>query len=194
VASATSKAIAAIAPVIPEANYYLSALGTRLTHLSGTAPVGFIVQVERLVAEGGIAWEVVYQDQVSSDSESGMFFAYSQMKSLFYRWPGDIGSDRMNVETARRWRLFNFAVAGWSDLTLLMTYHSITYTCADSISGFTGTVDIRLARSDTGERVLETTRVGDGAFSFTWYDNTELMFVTANDGTNVGRSQPTLAS
>ena len=75
----------------------------------------------------------------------------------------------------------------------MFTYHSITFTAADSITGFTGTVDIGLHRSASGEKVLETTRSGDGAYSFTWYDDTEELFVSADDGTNVGRSEDTLA-
>lgn len=193
VAAATSKSISALAPTLPETNHFMSALGTRLTHLSATVPAGFIVQVERLVAEGGVQWEVVYQDQVVSDAESGTYFAFAQMRSLFKRWTGDVASDRIELETARRWRTFNFAVAGWSAIDMLITYHSITYTAADSISGFTGTVSLSLHRA-SGEKVLETTRSGDGAFSFTWYDNTEELYVVADDGVNVGRSELTLAT
>jgi hypothetical protein len=192
-ASATFQVISATAPTVPESSYFISGLGTRLAHLSGTVPAGFIVQVERLTAEGGTAWEVVYQDQVSSDTELGTYFAYAQMRSLFLRWPGDPAADRMDIETARRWRVYNFAVAGWNSLTMLLTYHTITFTAADSISGFTGTVDLGLHR-ESGEKVLATTRSGDGAFSFTWYDNTESLYVTADDGTNVGRSELTLAT
>jgi hypothetical protein len=190
---ATLQTVAAMAPTIPEANYYMTAVGIRLTHISTTVPSGFIVQVERLSAEGGVAWEVVYQDQVSSDTEAGVYFAYAQMRSLFHRWPGDLGADRMNIETSRRWRILNFAVSGWNSLTMILTYHSITYTAADSITGFTGTVNLGLHRSSSGEKVLETTRSGDGAYSFTWYDDTEDLFVSADDGTNVGRSEDTLA-
>lgn len=193
-AADTFKVISAMSPTIPEANYFISGLGVRLTHLSSTVPAGFIVHVERLSAEGGVTWENVYQDQLSSDAEVGMYFAYAQMRTLFKRWTGDTASDRMDIETSRRWRRFNFAVSGWSALSMLLTYHSITYTAADSVSGFTGTVNIDLHRAASGEKVLSTSRSGDGAFSFTWYDDTEQLFVVADDGTNVGRSQDTLAS
>lgn len=81
------------------------------------------------------------------------------------------------------------------NLDLVFTYHSIPFTVADSISDSDGgTVAIELHRSDSGEKVLETTRVGDGAFSFTWYDNTEDMYVTALDASgNGGRSADGLA-
>ena len=192
-AAATSLAVSAMAPTVPETNHFFTAVGARLAHINATVPAGFIIQVERLAAEGGIAWEVVYQDQVSSDSELGTYFAFAQMRALFNRWLGDPDTDRMDIETAHRWRLFNFATAGWNSLTMLLTYHTITYTVADSISGFSGTVDIS-AHRESGEKVLETSRAGDGAFSMTWFDNTEELYVVADDGTNVGRSTLTLAS
>ena len=107
------------------------------------------------------------------------------------------------IDTARRWRAHingATAVTGWISLNAMMTYHSIIYTVADSLyGGFTGTVSIGLHRSDantnqTGELLKLTSRAGDGAFSFSWYDNTEYLYVAARDGTNVGRSQDSLAS
>lgn len=192
-AAATFQVLSAMAPVIPEANHFIVGSGVRLAHLSGTVPGGIIVQVERLAAEGGTQWEVVYQDQLSSDTELGTYFAYAQMRTLFKRWTGDVGADRMEIETARRWRVYTFPVAGWNSLTMMLTYHAITFTCADSISGFSGTVDLGLHRA-SGEKVLAATRSGDGSFSFTWYDNTEELYVVADDGTHVGRSALTLAS
>jgi hypothetical protein len=76
----------------------------------------------------------------------------------------------------------------------VITYSTPAYTVADSITGFSGTVNLTLHRASTDEKVGETSRVGDGAFSFPWYDNTEELYVVANDGTNVGRSQDTLAT
>jgi len=196
VASNDDWVVSATAPVIPEANYYITAIGTRQVYQPAAAsvPTGFTVQVERLSAEGGVAWENVYLDILQTDGESGVFFTWSQMKDLFDRWPGDVDGTRMDIETARRWRLFSPITAAWSSLTIVLTYHSITYTAADSITGFTGTVNLALAREDGGEVVLVDSRSGDGAFSFTWYDDTEYLIVSADDGTNVGRSQATLAS
>lgn len=189
-AAATNQAIAAMSPTIPEANYFISGLGTRLAHLSGTVPAGFIVQVERLSAEGGVQWEVVYQDQVSSDAELGTYFAFAQMRLLFLRWPGDPATERMDIETARRWRIFSFAVAGWNSLTMLLTYHTITYTDTTAVTGSNGgTVDLRLCRAGSGERVAVTSRVGNGSVNWTWFDNTEPMFVEAYEGASyLGRS------
>lgn len=195
-ASVVSKTVSATSVTIPEANYFISGLGVRLTHLSITAPAGVIVQAERLTAEGGNAWESVYQDQLSSDLEVGTYFAYAQMRTLFKRWPGDPDSDRIDIETARRWLWLTFGIAGWTSLDFLMTYHSITKTVSGNVTGSNGgTVTLNLHRSDSGEKVLTTSRVGNGAYSFTWFDDTEEVYVDAYEADGyTDRSDPGLAT
>lgn len=197
-AASAASIIAATAPVIPEANYFMNAIGVEYKYVpSGTVAVaGAAIHAERLAAgEGGLMWEPVYADLGGTDGETGIYHAYATARSVFRRWPGDSvdGHDRLDLETARRWRIATAqSVSTFDHLSLLLTYHSITFTCADSISGFTGTVNLWLHR-ESGEKVLATSRSGDGAFSFTWYDNTEELYVSADDGINVGRSALTLA-
>jgi len=202
-AGVTNAAIAATAPNIPEANYYIAALGTHFVFQpSGTSlPIGYVIQVERLAAEGGVAWENVYSDLQQCDAETGMFFTWSQMKSLFKRWVGDVGPDRMDIETSRRWKIYlpwqtAATAAGWPHLSIVMTYHSITYTISGTISNSNGgTVSIDLYREATGERVMSTSRSGNGTYSFTWIDNVDTMFVEAyEDSTHLGRSTNGVAS
>lgn len=192
------KNTAAGAPIIPETNYFISALGYELKAMVGTASQGISVKAERLAAgEGGLIFEPIYTDIGQSDTEMGLVTCYAQAHSLFYRWNGDNIADtsRLDPEASRRYVLNSGnGVAHWNALIMNITYHSITFTCADSISGFSGTVTLDLHRANTGEKVLTTTRSGDGAFSFTWYDNTEQLFVAAEDGTHVGRSEDTLAT
>lgn len=193
-ATQTSKAISATAPVIPETNYYMTALGVRLevfqngTTLLSSATCLF----EKTSGEGGVQWLVAYKDVASGDVETGLFTFFGQIKDFFDRWPGDVGSGRLDIETSRRWVIYNGFTAGQGlyALDLLMTYHTITYTVSGNITGSAGgTVTITLHRAATGEVVASTTRTGDGSFSFTWYDNTENMFVEATEnGTHLGRS------
>lgn len=205
-AVATNYTVATTALVIPETDYLITALGTQLiVQSSGTvAPSGYTVLIERLAAEGGAEWEAGYIDSSQTDPEIGAFLMYSQIRTLFGRFPGDVDPSRMDITTGRRWRVHingSTAVSGWIGLNIMMTYHAITYNVADTITGgFNGTVTIGLHRSEAntstpGELVKTVTRTGAGAFSFTWYDNTEAMYVTATDiiGT-VGRSQDSLAA
>lgn len=191
--------IAATSITIPETNYFISAIGTYLDFMLAAQPAGYLLYVERLSAEGGVEWEPVYADLQQTDAEAGLFKCYSQIRDLFYRFTGEQDSHRMNIETSRRWKLYapgnaNTSGTGWFSFGVLMTYHTITSTVADSITGFTGTVTLDLLRTATGEKVQTTSRSGDGAFSFTWYDDTEEVFVVAYDaGGTVGRSQNDLA-
>ena len=195
-AAAASYTVAAVAPTIPETDYFITALGNQMVvQPSGTvALAGISILVERLAAEGGIEWEAAYIDSAQTDAEIGVFFAYSQSRTMFKRWPGDsyVGS-RVDLETSRRRRVHlngSTAVTGWISLSVVFTYHSITYTLSGTVSGSAGgTVTIGVWRPGTGEKLLQTSRTGNGAYSLTWYDNVESVFAEAYESaTLVGRS------
>ena len=73
----------------------------------------------------------------------------------------------------------------------MTTYHSVIRTVSGSITGSSGgPVDIYLHRASTGEIVLATSQIGNGSFSFDWYDDTEDLFVSAYESTTKkGRSK-----
>jgi hypothetical protein len=183
--------IPSIAPALPETDRFYSAVGTRylyVTNSTGNA-AGVTVLVERLPAEGGTQWEAAYVDIGYTDPETGLRHAFSQVRTLFKRWPNDQDSTRMSLQTARRWRtVLNNNAKSFDYLDFIFTYHSIPITLSGTISRFSGTVTLYLHRADTGEIIDVTTRSGDGAYSFTWYDDTEDVFVAASDGTHFGRS------
>jgi hypothetical protein len=182
----------------PGSAFFINSVGLNyeyVTNTTGTAG-GVTIMTERLVAEGGMEWEPIYTAIAHTDAETGMHSCYATARSLFQRWPNDVGPGRIDIGVSRRYRaaLANNC-SSFACFDMLVTKHNITYSVADSVSGFTGTVALALHRADSGEKVAETTRAGDGAFSFTWYDNTEEMYVVATDGAgNVGRSQDTLAA
>lgn len=198
-ASASLVTVSATAPAIPEAEHYFTALGAMLVvqPAGATQPAALIVQVERLSAEGGVAWESVYLDTQQTDAELGYYFAYAQMRTLFNRWPNDAGSGRMDLETARRWRIVtsggSAAAPAWFGLTLLLTYHSILAEVADTITGSNGgTVTVSLHDEASGEVLRTTTRSGDGAVSVPFFGSTRSVYLTAReDDTHVGRGPNT---
>jgi len=105
-------------------------------------------------------------------------------------------NSRMDIETSRRSNLYIPNSAGtatcafWETYQLYMMYHSITYTVSGTISGSAGgTVTINLYRTGTNDIVLTTTRAGNGAYSFTWYDDVTQVYSEAyEDATHRGRS------
>lgn len=192
-AAATTKAVSATAPVIPETAYYMTGLGVRgEVNQNGTTLFSSLtVLAEKTSAEGGVQWLVGYKDAAHGDVESGLFTVYGQIKDYFRRWPDDPDPSRLDIETSRRWMIYNGQVGtAFYKLDLMMTYHTITYTVSGTVTGSAGgTVTITLHRAATGEKVASTTRTGNGTYSFTWYDNTEDVFVEAiEDGTHLGRS------
>lgn len=198
-AAAALVTVAATAPVIPETEHYITASGVRLiVQPSTTPPGGIIVQVERLSAEGGVAWESVYLNVQQSDAEIGVYFAYAQMRTLFNRWTNDAGTGRMDIETSRRWRIVSVgataAVSCWFGLSIILTYHSIRAEVADTITGSAGgTVNVDLHDLDTGEVLRTGSRSGDGAISIPFYGSTRDVYLTAReDNTHVGRGPNTV--
>ena len=191
--------VAALAPTIPETYYYLTAVGAHYVYLSNTTslPAGISLQVERTSGEGGVKWESVYKDASHTDPEVGVRQVFAQMKHLFKRWNGDVGPDRMDIETSRRWSIaLGNAATAFHHLDMLLTYHTITCTVTGSVTNSAGgTVTLNLCRSDTGERVLSTTRSGNGSYTFTWVYDTDTVFVEAREsGTLMGRSDNGTAS
>lgn len=177
----------AFAPVINEANYFITACGLKLMFTGNSTFTlgGPTIQIEQLTAENnGVSFLQAYADGSIFDGEAGSTQLYCQVGDIFNRWSNDFDSKRLPIETARIYNLYiptnNVAAVIWEILNMYLTYHSITYTFSGTISGSAGgTVTIGLYRTATGEKVLETTRSGNGAYSFTWFDDTEDMYVCA---------------
>jgi hypothetical protein len=186
----------AVAPVIPEADYFLTALGVvfkyQIDGLATLAPSGVTVLVERLASgENGLKWEEVYGESIRSDLEWGLRTVYGQAGEVFTRWAADPDIKRLPFETARRWRTLVQSCPWWDLLDLVFTYHTVTFPVTGDISN-TDDVEmfITLHRRSNGETLGTTSRTGDGSYSITWYDNTEELFTeaTADDLVHEGRS------
>lgn len=195
--------IAATALIIPETNYFISAIGLELCHFNGAQTYGFNAMVERLAAEGGVAWERVYIDHTHSEPEIGLRKMYAQMRSLFKRFPTDADPTRVDLETNRRWRIISPRnVNAWYTANIMLTYHAITFTVSGTITGSGGgTVNLFLHKgnsvsaSNKGELMQTGYRSGNGSYSFTVYDNTEDVYVEGvEDETHVGRSADSTAT
>jgi hypothetical protein len=203
-AAAVGATIAATSLPIPESEWFASAIGVHYLYQSNGAssPAGVNIGVERLASgEGGLLWENVYEAIGSTDPEVGIRQAFATARSVFNRWAGDPRGS-LDIETNRRWRFITAnAATSFDQLLLLFTYHSITYTVADDVTNSNGgAVQLGLHRDDEnasgkGELVRESSRSGDGAYSFNWFDNTEEVYVVGyEDDDFKGRSGSGLAT
>lgn len=203
VAPALIRSIAATSFQIPESAYFINSVGFSfeyLTNSTGTA-AGVCLQTERLSGENGVKWESIYADISHTDPETGVRQCWATARSVFKRWTGDYDDNntRLDIETSRRYQaVLANNCAMWPNISFVITYHSITFTVAGTVSGYTGdgsgiTVDIH--RADNVEHILRTTTTAGGVFSATWYDNTENLCASAvQDSEHLGRSASGLAA
>lgn len=179
---------------IPETNYFLNNIGVCFREetnstITSRAPT---VLVERTSGECGFAWEKIFQAGIETDPETGIrTFMANVENGIFKRWNGDDFTDRLDIETARTW-YFSDSDPIWGTLGLLFTYHSIEFTVGGDVTGSGGgTVNISVFKIDgtDEEKIKQTSRSGNGAYSVIVFDNTNTHFTEAmEDGTHIGRS------
>ena len=177
---------AAVAITIPETSFFINNFGVEYLFVNHAAVASGSVQLERLTAEGGTAWEQIMQITTASNPEIGARYFYSnRLNGIIDRYGGDVRTiqdttlPRIDIETSRSWRTSDYLTLLFTNLSGIFTYHAITYTVSGTITGSSGgTVNLDLV-SDNGEVLLSTSRVGNGSYSFTWYDNTAPVYVTA---------------
>jgi hypothetical protein len=190
-ATATNRMTAAFAVTIPEANYFINSYGCNVQHASnsGLAFAGAAIMMEKTNAAG--QWLAVDVLTGHTDVETGLHQHFAGIRDEMMRYPSDPWPGRLDPEGTRRW-WWSYATAGsgFVYLDLWITYHTITYTVSGTVSGSAGgTVNIGLWRTTNRELALTTSRSGNGAYSLTWYDNTETLFAEGReDATHLGRS------
>lgn len=177
---------------IPETNYWLSAAGFYIVLWTSVGPDAITFDVECLAGEGkGAGYYDIYADAFQGAAERACSIVWARGRDVFKRFPTDAAPNRINIETARDYRMFTGATTS-KGIVAVTTYHSLTWTVAGNITGNDALepTSLYLVRDSTGE-ILQTQDLvaGDTTFSFTVYDDTELYYVTAyQDDTHVGRS------
>lgn len=187
---------AAVGINLPESNYYITGIGVNYQAITNStaAAVGATVLAQRIASEGGVAWEPVYVDIGASDVETGLRNYFGQMKFLFNRWKNDVDPTRLQLSHSRKYKATHAnGAAAHHYLDAWMTYHTNTFVVSGSLSGLDSglSTEIELLRANSGELVAtQSLAPATSTYSFTWYDNTEAVFVSAyQDGTHYGRSK-----
>ena len=179
---------AATTPIIPETDYYTTGVAFQiiLYAINGLTAAGFVFQAELLSTESfGAGWYDIYSTFFSTDAENSQIWSWARARDEFKRHPEDPDTDRLDIEGVRSYRFDNPTRNITMQAVQYLTYHSILYTVSGNVQNSSGgTVTINLHRTDTGELVHRVSRVGDGAFSFSWHDNVVRVYIVAVDADN----------
>jgi hypothetical protein len=198
-ALASSFISATFAPNIPETNYWVNSVGYYVLPWDAAATNDSSLVAENLSGEGpGDGWrQLGISNTLVRDAERGVCIEYRFASDDMQRWPLDTDPSRMGIEASRQY-LYVSSTARAIGLSMLLTYHTITFTISGNISGSSGgTVDIDIFTENGNEitHIGSTSRTGNGAYSLTWYDNVLPCFAEAREsGTLVGRSDNAVAS
>lgn len=176
---------------IPESDYWLTGCcANMLLHSLNSANGAQSWNVERQNGEGeGSGWETIYVGQYRSDNESSNWNIWGASRKSWRRYPTDPDTDRMDIEASRSHRI-DMNPAGNVGALIWYTYHTMTWDVSGDITDSNGgTVNIAMHDYTSGDLLKTTSRVGNGSYSMTWYDDTATVYVTAyEDGTHLGRS------
>lgn len=192
----------AVAPVIPESNYWVNSVGFETLSYPGTSTVSCLtVKAELASGEGaGAGWRTLMATVHVRDTEQGPCILFGQACAHYDRWPLDTDPSRMAIETTRLYRLCPVGSGSTIAMGMVMflTYHAISFSIGNDISGSAGgSVDIDVFQEDGDviTHIGSTSRTGNGAWSLTWYDNTLNVYGEAREsGTLLGRSEHGVAT
>lgn len=183
---------------IPESDYYITGAGFCLIQWQSVAANAITFDVQVLSGESkGAGYLDIYADAFLSDSERGCTMAWARGRDIYKRFPQDADSSRIDLETARNYRVFSPSALSTGIISCI-TYHSMTWNVAGNITGAdpAQSTNVKLFRASNDELWQETTlAAGITAFDFTVYDNSQDYYVVARqDDTLVGRSGNSVAS
>ncbi len=182
-------------PNLPQTTYWLNNVFYTLEYNTSNSVGYTVIQAERLAGEGAAdGWDVIDCLPFQGDGEYGHYTYITQCACpKFNRSPNETG--KLNIETARKYRLHGGTGTLQSHLKIITTYHSLVFVASGDISNSAGgSIDIDLHSDVTGERIATTSRSGNGSYSFNVYDSTENLYVVAREsGTLLGRSDLGLA-
>ena len=180
---------------IPEAKWWRNGLGLYSNNVGGTAsPQYWFLGAEVLAGEGDRQdFREIGKGWFTHDGEVGWYpisiDALDEAAGEFQRFDADPNPERLALEGSRRWKIA-FGQASSRPLACWLTYHSIAFEAAGTITGSAGgTVDIACYRKSDGLKLGSASRTGNGTYSIIGYDDTETVFVEAREsGALIARS------
>lgn len=168
-AAALVTTVAAVAPVLAETNFSITAPVGWLSYLNDATALNLLsLLVEELSGDHGDDGWHEYSSAVISDAELGVIvkFFTDHQGDFFQRWWADTDPLRAVVETARRYRLAPLASARFTSLIMIVTYSSQVFQIAGNVTDSAGgTVSLKAYRASDGLFLGSTSRSGNGAYT-----------------------------
>lgn len=179
---------------ITESNYLIT--GAMMEYRSQTSSYDN-VELEMLAEYGasegpGDGWALLLKaSDVAQNTENQMIVWAGYMDRWFKLYPEYPYTDRMDIETSRRYRFATYG-PGFGTITAWVNYSSITYDISGTVYGYTGDgsgISVQIYRASDHEHLLNATTSAGGGYSATWYDGSEQLYAAARqDSSHVGRS------
>lgn len=179
-----------------ETNYYLTGIGFYSIEWQNAASNSITFDVKVLAGESKEAGYLdLYGDAYLGDTEQSCIVIWGSGRDIFKRFPGDMGTDRIDIQATRLFRMFN-STAFRQGTVWVTTYHTMTKTVSGEIVGYYGDgsgITVNIHRSDTHERIGQVTTSAGGTYNFTWYDDVLPLYAVATQGGLAGRSRDSYA-
>lgn len=180
---------------IPESKWWLNGLCFYSNGFGATAsPQYWYVAAENLSGEGQrLDFRELAKGWFTHDGENGWypisFTAMDEAAGQIQRFDADPDASRITIEGSRRWKIA-MGQANSRPLMAWLTYSAITFSISGNVTGSAGgTVNLAAYRKTDGLKLGSTSRVGNGTYTITVYDNIETVFAEAREsGILIGRS------
>lgn len=185
----TSSVTSSLQALIPEASYRITAASQMI--ITHSASSGTFDQ-QQLWRGSDLGWYHCPAQMSVIDGNFGPRISCNDILQFLVAYPGqpNVSSLVDVVGSSKATRLNMFTSSRGHSAFAVFNWHDYTYTVSGNITDSAGgTVTINLHDNTTGTELANTSRSGNGSYSFTWYDNTALVHADAyEDSTHLGRS------
>lgn len=177
---------------IPETYYWICAVGLGFMHWTSARNEGQSVDVEILSGEAdGAGYKTLWADTKIAVAERACEIIWFDAEFAFKRHPNDPQSHRVDIETARDFRMMTSAT-GARGLFAFVTYHGFKFFAHGALTDYTGDgsgISVKVYRTDNDEFLIAATSIAGGDFEAYVYDNTiDLKCEARQSSSRVGRS------
>lgn len=179
---------------IPETEYFIDAYGYEVFNWYTATGANYILTNPTNATPNAGFYQVQSLGYIT-DGELAPQWVRFDATHLVKRTPTWADLSKIDVEVARRTLYGSFVAARPSSVQVL-TYRSGTWAVSGNVVGSSGgTVSLKLVSNTTNTVMAQTTRSGNGAFSFTVYDDTDVYQVYAHESsTRFGASRANTAA